>query len=88
MTSRKAAGSPSRSKGDNVLYQNNWIAAQTYLAISGPFIALNVIFTVLAAVTPPGVPAIVWLYVLLSVIYLPVVAWAWRQESTRASQAL
>ena len=69
------------------LYQNNWIAARTYLAISGPFIALSVIFTVLAALTPPGVPPIVWLYVLLSVIYLPSVAWAWRQESARASQA-
>lgn len=69
------------------LYQNNWIAARTYLAISGPFIALSVIFTVLAAVTPLGVPPIVWLYVFLSVLYLPSVVWAWRQESVRVQPA-
>lgn len=68
------------------LSQNNWIAARTYLAISGPFIALSVIFTILAAVTPPGVPSIVWLYVFLSVLYLPAVLWAWRQESARTQQ--
>jgi low temperature requirement protein LtrA len=66
------------------LYQNNWIAARTYLAISGPFIALSVLFTLLAAVTPPGVPVMVWLYVLLSILYLPALVWAWREESARA----
>jgi low temperature requirement protein LtrA len=63
--------------------QNNWIAARTYLAISELFIALSVVFTILAAVTPPGVPAIVWLYVFLSILYLPGVAYAWMQESKR-----
>lgn len=69
------------------LYQNNWIAARTYLAISGPFIALSVIFTLLAAVTLPGVPSIVWLYVFLSIIYLPSVLRAWQQESRRVQPA-
>jgi hypothetical protein len=32
-----------------------------------------------------GVPLIIWLYVLLSVLYIPAVVWAWRQESARAN---
>jgi hypothetical protein len=34
-----------------------------------------------------GVPLIIWLYVLLSVLYLPAVIWAWRQEAARTGRA-
>jgi hypothetical protein len=63
------------------LRQNRWVAARTYLAISGPFVALSVALTVAAAIGEPGVPATVWLYVALAVVYLPNVAYVWGVES-------
>ena len=68
------------------LRQNNWLTARTYLVIAGLMVALQVIVTVITAITPPGVPAIVWLYFLLAIIYLPIVFVVWRQESARLSQ--
>jgi len=65
------------------LRQNNWIAARMYLAIAGPFVAGSVILTLLAAVTPPGIPLILWIYILLALLYTPQVVWVWRKESAR-----
>jgi len=53
------------------------------LAIAGPFVAGSVILTLLAAVTPPGIPLILWIYILLALLYTPQVVWVWRKESAR-----
>jgi hypothetical protein len=65
--------------------QNNWIAARTYLAGAFALIGAFVIITIIGLLTPPGAQPISWLYVLLSALYLPVVAWVWRQESARTA---
>ena len=65
------------------LYQGRWSGARVYFAFSFPYIVLSVIVTLITAANP-GVPAILWLYVLLSVIYLPAVAYAWMQQSRRS----
>jgi hypothetical protein len=65
------------------LIQDNWIAARMYLAINGPFVALSILLTILAALTPPGIPLILQLYILLALLYTPQVVWVWRQESAR-----
>ena len=69
------------------LYQGSWPGARVYFAYSFSYIILSVFVTILAAATPPGIPLIMWLYVFLSVLYLPAVVWAWRQESARTSAA-
>jgi hypothetical protein len=63
--------------------QDNWIAARTYLAGAFVLIVAFVIITLLGLLSPSGLQPIAWAYVFLSVIYLPVVAWVWRQESAR-----
>jgi hypothetical protein len=65
--------------------QNTWIAARTYLASAFALIGVFVIITVAGLLTPPGAQPISWIYVLLSALYLPVVAWVWRRESARAA---
>ena len=62
------------------LKQGSWQGARVYFAFSLSYITFSVIVTVLAA-TSSGVPPIMWLYVLLSVIYLPAVVWAWQKQS-------
>ena len=70
-----------------VLKQDNWMAAHTYLGMTGAMVALQVIVTVSAAVTPPGAPTIAWVYVVLGLIYLPIVVWAWSQQAAQARPA-
>jgi len=65
--------------------QNVWIAARTYLASAFALISIFAIITIAGALMPPGLEPISWLYVLLSVLYLPVVAWVWRQESAHTA---
>ena len=69
------------------LRQNNWIAARLYLAIAGPFVAISIVLTLLAAFTPPGIPLVLWLYIVLALLYAPQVVWVWRQESLHAQEA-
>ncbi len=64
------------------LYQGKWSGARVYFAFSFPYIVMSVIAVLVTAVSP-GVPLIMWLYVLLSVIYLPAVAYAWNSQSRR-----
>lgn len=61
--------------------QNRWSGAQVYFAFSFPYIVLSVLAVILTAVDT-GVPAIMWGYVGLSVIYLPTVVYAWRKQET------
>ena len=69
------------------LFQNSWVAARAYLAIAGLYIAIGLILNILAVVVPPGAPPIVWVYLALSIIYLPLVFFVWRQQAARAALA-
>lgn len=69
------------------LSQGTWASARTYFAFAVPYILFSVILAVITALNL-GVPPIMWLYVLLSVIYLPVVVYVWLSQSRRdTSQA-
>jgi hypothetical protein len=62
------------------LYQGNWSGARVYFAYSFSYIAMGLVVNLITAVDP-GVPPIVWGYVLLSVLYLPAVAVAWSRQT-------
>jgi hypothetical protein len=66
------------------LRENNWLTARTYLVMAGAMVFMQIILTAVAAFTPPGAPPIAWLYLLLAVIYVPVVLYVWRKESATA----
>jgi hypothetical protein len=66
--------------------KNRWPEARAYLAFAGPYVLLSLVLTLYAAATM-GVTVISWLYVILSVIYLPIVLWTWRRESARTQAA-
>ncbi len=61
--------------------QDNWIAARTYLLNAGVFVALAIVVTLINL--SGGVQPISYAYLLLSIIYVPLVIWVWRQESAR-----
>ncbi|SRR6266849_2360794 len=67
------------------LRQNNWVAVRAYLVIAGLYIAMGLILNIVAVLVPPGAPPIVWLYLALSVVYLPLVVLVWGQEAARAN---
>lgn len=62
------------------LGRNDWRVAQGFLWVAGVYNALSVVVSLVLAVTAPGIPAIVWLYILLAIIYLVLLALAWRQQ--------
>jgi hypothetical protein len=66
------------------LYQGSWPGARVYFAYSFSYVAMALLVALITAVNP-GVPAIMWLYVFLSVLYLPAVVVAWRREAARKS---
>ena len=63
------------------LRQDNWIAARTYLLNAVIFVAFAIVVTLINA--SGGLQAISYAYLALSVIYIPVVAYVWMQESKR-----
>jgi hypothetical protein len=63
-----------------ILRQNDWAAARPYLISTWVLNALDIVYSVLLAVTSP-VPLILWLYVVLAVIYVAMILIAWRQQS-------
>jgi hypothetical protein len=65
------------------LYQGTWRGARVYFAFSFSYIALGLVVNLITAVNP-GVPPIMWAYVLLSVLYLPAVALAWNRQARLA----
>jgi hypothetical protein len=67
------------------LKQGTWQGARVYFAFAFPYIVMSVIVTLLTAANV-GVPPIMWLYVFLSVLYLPAVAYAWRQQSSELNE--
>jgi hypothetical protein len=71
--------------GFYALRQNSWDVARGYLAFAGPYVAISLVFSVLTALTPPGVPAIVWLYVFLATLYVALFVVVWRQQGSRAA---
>ena len=66
------------------VYQDSWPGARVYFAYSFSYIVMSLVVSIITAITT-GVPLIIWLYVLLSVFYIPAVVWAWRQESARTN---
>ena len=62
------------------LYQGTWRGARVYFAFSFSYIAMGLVVNLITAISP-GVPLIVWVYVLLSVLYLPAVAIAWNRQA-------
>lgn len=68
------------------LYQGSWDGARVYFAFSFPYIVFSVLAALVTAISP-GVPLIMWLYVLLSILYLPAVAYVWYQQSRQARTA-
>ena len=66
------------------LYQGTWTGAQVYFAFSFTYNAMAIIVSLIAAITN-GIPLIMWLYVLLAVLYLLIVAFTWMRQSRRVS---
>ena len=64
------------------LYQGTWGGGRVYFAFSFPYNAMAIIVALITAVRL-GVPPIMWLYVLLAVLYLPVVAVVWALQARR-----
>jgi hypothetical protein len=62
------------------LYQGSWSGARVYFAFAFPYIIMSVLAVLVTAATT-GVPLVLWLYVVLSALYLPAVAFAWWQQS-------
>jgi hypothetical protein len=55
--------------------------AQGFLAVTGTYNALSLVVSLFLAVTPPGIPVIVWLYVVLAIIYLVMLYLAWQRQN-------
>lgn len=68
------------------LRRGTWESARTYFAFSFPYIVMSVL-AALATAANPGVPMVMWLYVLLSILYLPAVIYVWRSQSRREASA-
>jgi hypothetical protein len=66
------------------LYRGTWAGAQVYFAFSFPYNAMAIIVSLIAAITN-GIPLIMWLYVLLAVLYLPIVSFTWVRQSRTVS---
>jgi hypothetical protein len=64
------------------LAQGKWSGARVYFAYSFPYILAGLVLIFITVATT-GIPLIMWLYVLLSLIYLPMVAYAWISQSRR-----
>ncbi len=63
--------------------QDNWIAARTYLLNAVVFVALAIVVTVINLGS--GLQVISYAYLVLSIIYVPVIAYVWMQESKRSA---
>jgi hypothetical protein len=59
------------------------LAARVYFAFSFPYIAMGLLVALYTAATT-GIPLMMWLYILLGFIYLPVVAYVWLNQSRRS----
>jgi hypothetical protein len=68
--------------------QDIWPAARTYLLMAGLFVGASVVLTLMAALTPPGIPLILWLYLFLAGTYLPQVVYVWLQETAREKSSV
>ncbi len=68
-----------------VLRRNDWATATGYLAFSISYVALSIVAALTAATRDDGVPGIMWVYVALACIYVPLGVVCWRQQSARAS---
>jgi hypothetical protein len=55
-------------------------AARTYLAIALPVVVLGFVVTLIRALAPPPVGAIIWVYLGAAVLFVVLVAWVWSSE--------
>jgi hypothetical protein len=69
--------------GIYALLQNSWTAGRTFLFTSGGYVAFLFVATLIFLLTVPDQPLVLWLYILLAFLYLPLILVAWRQESAR-----
>jgi hypothetical protein len=63
------------------LWRDEPPAARGFLVIAVPYVAAAVVITLVAAVTPPGIPPIAWLYVVLGGVFVALGTFAWSSES-------
>lgn len=70
------------------LTQNSWIAARAFLVIGASYVAMCIVLAVIAIATPPGAPLIMWVYLVLALIYLPLVALTWTRQSAPGQAAM
>jgi len=66
--------------GMYAFWQNNWIAARTFLFTSGIYIAFLFLTTIVFLLTVRGQPLVVSFYVLLALLYLPLIFVTWQRE--------
>ena len=69
--------------GIYALRQNDWTAARTFLFTSTGYVALLFAVTISLLLSVPDQPPVIWLYVLIALLYLPLTFATWRRESAR-----
>lgn len=65
------------------LYRGSWSGARVYFAFSLPYNTMALIVSFITA-AGPGLPLIHWAYIVLALIYVPVVVYAWRRQERPA----
>jgi len=68
------------------LRRDDWRTASGFLAFAVPYVALSIVAALITAAIR-GAPAILWLYVALACVYVPLAAVVWARESRRAAMA-
>jgi hypothetical protein len=61
------------------LVRNDWRVAQGFLACAAPYVALALVVSLVNAASP-GVPSVVWLYVVLAAAYIVLTPIVWRRQ--------
>lgn len=61
------------------LYQGSWHGARVYFAFALSYNIMGLIVSFITA-TNLGLPPIHWAYILLALIYIPAVVYAWRRQ--------
>lgn len=64
------------------LHQNRWAEARTYLVIAGCYVALALLLTSYGQIATRELAPIVWLYMAAALVYLPLLLFVWRQQSS------
>jgi hypothetical protein len=65
------------------LVRDDWRETRTYFVVAGAYGALSVAALIATAAAHSGVPAIVWVYLVLSLAYVGQIAVMWRLQERR-----